>query len=143
MTCPQGQTSRQPDLPAAWHALLEIDGADPGALADPAFAEQTLRRACLLAGATILHGYFHKFGGAGGVTGFLALSESHASIHTWPEFGRACVDVFMCGAADARAACDAIASAYRGRSGACRMAMVRRLGPCCGELPTEVCAPAA
>ena len=119
--------ANEPGPAAAWHALLEIEGAEPSALADPAFAEQTLRRACALAGATVLHGYFHKFGGAGGVTGFLALSESHASIHTWPEYGRACVDVFMCGAADARSACDAIAEAYQCEGGRRSVAMVRRL----------------
>ena len=36
----------------------------------------------------------------GGVTGVLLLAESHISIHTWPEFGYAAVDIFMCGSAD-------------------------------------------
>jgi S-adenosylmethionine decarboxylase len=31
------------------------------------------------------------------VTGVVILSESHASVHTWPEYGTACVDIFMCG----------------------------------------------
>eukprot|EP00658_Telonema_sp_P-2_P078414 TRINITY_DN7336_c0_g1_i1.p1 TRINITY_DN7336_c0_g1~~TRINITY_DN7336_c0_g1_i1.p1 ORF type:complete len:244 (+),score=32.16 TRINITY_DN7336_c0_g1_i1:101-832(+) len=36
-----------------------------------------------------------------GVTGFLLLSESHMSIHTWPEHGYAAVDIFTCGNASA------------------------------------------
>jgi len=32
-----------------------------------------------------------------GVSGIAILSESHLSIHTWPELGYAAVDVFTCG----------------------------------------------
>jgi len=28
------------------------------------------------------------------------LAESHISIHSWPEFGYAAIDVFVCGKAD-------------------------------------------
>jgi S-adenosylmethionine decarboxylase len=41
----------------------------------------------------------HEFTG-GGVTGVIALAESHVSIHTWPEEGIATIDVFMCGQCD-------------------------------------------
>lgn len=37
---------------------------------------------------------FHNFEG-GGYTGMICLTESHISIHTWPEFGRATYDVFL------------------------------------------------
>lgn len=51
------------------------------------------------AGATVIHTAFHRFAG-GGVTGVVAVKESHLTIHTWPELGYAAVDVFLCGKAD-------------------------------------------
>jgi S-adenosylmethionine decarboxylase len=35
-----------------------------------------------------------------GATGFILLEESHISIHTWPEFNYAAIDVFSCKAFD-------------------------------------------
>ena len=35
-----------------------------------------------------------------GVSGVTVLSESHISIHTWPERNFASIDVFMCGNCD-------------------------------------------
>ena len=32
-----------------------------------------------------------------GVTAVLLLAESHISIHTWPEYGYAALDIFTCG----------------------------------------------
>lgn len=32
-----------------------------------------------------------------GVSGILLLSESHISVHTWPEYGYAAIDLFTCG----------------------------------------------
>ncbi|MEO8358586.1 MAG: S-adenosylmethionine decarboxylase [Vicinamibacteria bacterium] len=39
---------------------------------------------------------FHAFPGHGGVTGFVMLSESHLSCHTFPETGFAAFDLFCC-----------------------------------------------
>ena len=52
-------------------------------------------RALQKAGATILHKLIHVFPGSG-LTCVLILSESHASLHTWPETGIVHVDVFSC-----------------------------------------------
>jgi len=39
--------------------------------------------------------YFHAFEG-GGVTGTVVLSESHLSVHTWPEHRYVTLDVYVC-----------------------------------------------
>lgn len=49
------------------------------------------------AGATILHSHFHEFGEGMGITGVVVLSESHLSLHTWPEINLMTFDIYMCG----------------------------------------------
>jgi S-adenosylmethionine decarboxylase len=39
---------------------------------------------------------WHTFPGTGGVTGMWLLSESHLTIHSFPEFGSACLNLFCC-----------------------------------------------
>lgn len=53
------------------------------------------------AGFTIVASRFHKFrsdpaGNEGGITGVIIVSESHVTIHTWPERKFLNVDVFFC-----------------------------------------------
>lgn len=79
------------------HILLDMYGVNEEFLKNLEKLEETLTQAAIEAKATILHTYFHKFGGAGGVTGLIALSESHISIHTWPENKYAAIDIYMCG----------------------------------------------
>ncbi len=80
------------------HGLLDLYGCPSALLRDEGYLKQALSDAASAAGAHILGGHFHTFGGQGGVTGVLLLAESHLSIHTWPEHGFAAVDVFLCGA---------------------------------------------
>lgn len=49
-----------------------------------------------LTGTTILNSIKHDFPG-GGLTGLVLLAESHAAIHTWPEYGVAWVELATCG----------------------------------------------
>src|ERR1051325_9961091 len=46
-------------------------------------------------GLTVVDEGFYKFSPYG-FTGFLLLSESHASLHAWPEHGYCAVDLFTC-----------------------------------------------
>jgi S-adenosylmethionine decarboxylase len=39
---------------------------------------------------------WHQFPAPGGITGLWLLAESHLTVHTFPEFGSACVNLFCC-----------------------------------------------
>jgi S-adenosylmethionine decarboxylase proenzyme len=60
------------------------------------FIQKSLVEAARSTGATIVGQTFHKFAPQG-VTGVVAIAESHVCIHTWPEYGYAAVDIFTCG----------------------------------------------
>lgn len=83
---------------AGMHLLLDMWGAKH--LDDIKGVEAILLEAVAAAGATLLRMDLHSFGPGQGVTGVAVLSESHISIHTWPETGFAALDIFMCGKAD-------------------------------------------
>ena len=48
-------------------------------------------------GATMLGIDLHVFTPNGGISGVAILQESHLSIHTWPEYDYAAIDLFVCG----------------------------------------------
>jgi len=71
--------------------------------------------AALRAGAEVREVAFHKFSPQG-VSGVVVISESHLSVHTWPEFGYAAVDVFTCGdTVDPMVAVDYIRDEFKAR----------------------------
>jgi S-adenosylmethionine decarboxylase len=78
------------------HILLELKDCDRGVLDDLSFLRSTLLRAAGDCGATVLGESFHPFSPQG-VSGVVIIAESHLSIHTWPEYGYAAVDIFTCG----------------------------------------------
>jgi S-adenosylmethionine decarboxylase len=94
------------------HLLLDLQGVSPKLLSDAALIEHTLFAAARAAGATPIDARFQHFGPGLGVTGVLLLKESHISIHTWPEYEFAAVDIFMCGAARPEAAAQHICEAF-------------------------------
>lgn len=63
-------------------------------------------------GATLLHIHLHHFEPNGGISGVAVLAESHISVHTWPEFGYAAFDVFMCGNAEPHKATEVLKKAF-------------------------------
>ena len=100
-------------LPLGRHFLADLSGVDPVLLTDPRQVERILLQAAQVAGATAIFGKFHHFGENAGVTGVLLLRESHISIHTWPEYGFAAVDAFMCGDARPELAIEVVQTAFQ------------------------------
>ncbi len=78
------------------HLLLELKECDAELLDDLACVRDILTRAAIEAGATIVGDTFHKFEPVG-VTGIIAIAESHIGVHTWPEYSYAAADIFTCG----------------------------------------------
>jgi S-adenosylmethionine decarboxylase len=78
------------------HLLVEYYECNQEHLNSPELLEDVMLRATERAGATIIDKTFHSFS-PHGVTGVVVIAESHVSIHTWPEYGYAAVDIFTCG----------------------------------------------
>ncbi|RJO70852.1 adenosylmethionine decarboxylase [Nocardia panacis] len=78
------------------HVLVELHGVERGPLDDEKFLCRTLEQTLIDAGATVLDIVSRRFSPQG-VTVLAVLSESHASIHTYPELGSVFIDVFTCG----------------------------------------------
>ena len=96
---------------AGTHLIIDLFGAKR--LDDLRHIKETLKRCVEVAGATLLHIHLHHFTPNGGVSGVAVLSESHISIHSWPEAGYAALDVFMCGDARPHATIDVLEAAFR------------------------------
>jgi S-adenosylmethionine decarboxylase len=80
---------------------------DPAVLTDGARLSTVLRDAADAGGATVVGEKFCVFPN-GAVTGVLLLAQSHLSIHTWPEFALANVDLLSYGALRGEDVLDAI-----------------------------------
>ncbi len=64
-------------------------------LDDMAAITEAAHKAINYVGAQIVEECIHKFNPIG-VTYFAVISTSHFSIHTWPEYGYAAIDIFSC-----------------------------------------------
>lgn len=78
------------------HLILDLYGCDPELLNNYEMLEEWLQTALLMAKATILRIIGEKFKPQG-VTLLALLSESHASVHTWPEMKYCAIDLYTCG----------------------------------------------
>lgn len=88
------------------HALDAWVG-DAAVLTDAERVRAALYAGADAGGATVVGEEFHVFPN-GAVTGVLVLAQSHLSIHTWPEFGLANVDLLSYGDLRADEALDVI-----------------------------------
>lgn len=99
------------------HLLVEYMDCDSKLLDNLKVIEEIMLAAARCAKAHILTYSFHKFAPQG-VSGAVIIAESHLTIHTWPEFGYAAVDVFTCGtSADPDAAVQFLMGALNARHG--------------------------
>ena len=80
------------------HLLLELKDCDSELLNDLDCVREVILQAAAESGATVVGKTFHKFEPIG-VTGIVAIAESHIGIHTWPEYSFAAADIFTCGEA--------------------------------------------
>lgn len=78
------------------HLLLELYDCSLEVLNNPEAVRAALVEAARRAEATIVDVVFHEFSPFG-ISGVVVIAESHLSIHTWPEYGYAAVDIFSCG----------------------------------------------
>jgi S-adenosylmethionine decarboxylase len=78
------------------HLLVELKDCNSKILNDLKKIEDILVTAAKEAKATIIESRFHKFSPFG-ISGVVVIAESHLTIHTWPEYGYAAVDIFTCG----------------------------------------------
>lgn len=86
-----GKKTAKASGPVLRHYLYRVGGD----FSDNAAVQRALLVALDKAGATVLGTQRHDFD-PHGTSVLVALSESHASIHTWPEHGFAAVDYFSC-----------------------------------------------
>lgn len=78
------------------HILVEFYGCDVNLLNKASAVKDVMEDAARAARATIVESFIHQFSPFG-VSGVVVIAESHLTIHTWPEYGYAAVDLFTCG----------------------------------------------
>ncbi|MEK6690652.1 MAG: adenosylmethionine decarboxylase [Nitrospirota bacterium] len=78
------------------HLLVELKDCNSKILGNLKEVKDAMVDAAKKAKATIVDVSFHQFSPFG-ISGMVVIAESHLSIHTWPEYNYAAVDIFTCG----------------------------------------------
>jgi S-adenosylmethionine decarboxylase proenzyme len=76
--------------------LIEATGCNPEALRDETVLRALFDRVITELGLKSVGDVWHKFEGEAGVTGLIALTESHLACHTYPEHGTATFNLYCC-----------------------------------------------
>ena len=76
--------------------LVEAIGCDAESLRDESLVRSIMSDAISDLGLRAVGSVWHKFPGEGGVTGLVALTESHLACHTYPEYGTATFNLYCC-----------------------------------------------
>ena len=77
------------------HLIFDLSGCNQEILFDSDLSYSLFSSAVRDSGLTVVDEGFFKFS-PHGFTCFLLLSESHASVHAWPEYGYLAIDLFTC-----------------------------------------------
>ena len=76
--------------------LIEAEGCDAIALRAEAVIRSIFDSVMADLGLRSVGSVWHKFPGEGGVTGMIALTESHLACHTYPEHRTATFNLYCC-----------------------------------------------
>ena len=76
--------------------LIEASGCDAATLRSETALRGLLDKVIAELGLKSIGSVWHKFEGEGGVTGLIALTESHLACHTYPEHGTATFNLYCC-----------------------------------------------
>lgn len=76
--------------------LIEATGCEKAPLRDENIVRCVLERVIGDLGLISVGSVWHKFDGEGGVTGLIALTESHLACHTYPEHATATFNLYCC-----------------------------------------------
>src|SRR5689334_13419449 len=77
--------------------VVDAHGCDPVRLADLETLRGLFSTIVAEVGLTpVANAVWHVFPPPGGITGLVPLAESHLTIHTFPEHGSLCVNLFCC-----------------------------------------------
>ena len=82
--------------PKGVHFIVEVSGCDD-TITDVVRLQEILVEAAKRAQSQVRGVYFHRFP-PNGVSGVVVISESHLSVHTWPEVNYMALDIYTCGA---------------------------------------------
>lgn len=78
------------------HIVADLYGVSREKIARKEDVKKVMESAIRFAGMKKIKSYYKQFKPFG-VTGIVLISESHISIHTWPEYELVNLDIFSCG----------------------------------------------
>lgn len=89
------ETLLQPGRKLGRHAIIDLSGCNSEMIGNCQLIHDTLVKAAEMARLTVIGIMDHRFIPEG-FTAVLMLEESHLSIHTWPEYNYASIDLYSC-----------------------------------------------
>ncbi len=91
------RTDREDAIVYGTHIYGSLYGCSANLLRDEEYLIRKVREAAELANSVIVSIFSYKFGAHSGVSVIAIVAESHISVHTWPEYEYATIDVYTCG----------------------------------------------